>query len=133
MEQDSVVIINMSSKGTSASDLKSELSLYFAQDPNNAGIEIKEPSPTPGSLGMIDPLTIAIVIKILAGSGAVAVMFKSAFKAIEAYIAAKNAPAKIKIGPNTLEIPGNVTAKQRARLFHEFTASVSPRVHRESK
>lgn len=115
--------INISSPGMSAPELEALLSHDKSQVPD--GTEFRIPRATPGGLAMIDPGTVQVLLALVSGTGALALALKGLFKVINTVMETRGAPIKMKIGANTLDLPANLPATERVRMYDEFIAKVS--------
>lgn len=118
-----ILTVNVSSEGVSAPDLKSALSGYNANAPE--GTEFRVPSPTPGGLAMLDPGTVQVLVALASGTGALALALEGIFQVLKMYMEMRGAPLKLKIGTNTLDLPANLPAAERIRIYDEFVARVA--------
>lgn len=127
MAEKDFLIINVSCRGVSAAQLTKELASFADDVPEGAEITLREPRRASGSLAMIDPGTVQIVLAILSGTGAVAIAVKGLFHVLNKCVETRASPVKVKIGTNTLELPPNVPRKDRARMYEEFLDRVQSR------
>jgi hypothetical protein len=113
--------INVVASGVSAKDALSELTALAANSEDGGDLEFRAPPPPPpGQLAMLDPGTVQVLIAALGGSGAIAIGVRALFGVIGKWIDGRNAPAKIQVGRESLELPPNLPAAERERICSAF-------------
>jgi hypothetical protein len=104
-------------------DLKSALSARQADLPQST--EVRIPRAAPGGLAMLDPGSVQLLLAVASGTGAAAIALKGLFKAINTYLETRGGVIKTRIGTATLELPANLPAAERVRMYDEFVAKVT--------
>jgi hypothetical protein len=116
--------VDVASIGVSAADLRAELEKSAAELP--PGTQFHIPKPRLGGLAFIDPSLLQIGLTLAGGGGALAIGFRGLFQVLNTYGKNHGAALKIKIGANTLDLPGNLPDADRVRLCDEFMSRVAP-------
>jgi hypothetical protein len=121
----STLRIDVAAIGISAADFQVELEKSAAELP--PGTQFSIPKPTLGNLGLVDPSLLQIGLVAVGSGGALAIGLKGLFQVLNTYGKNHGAPLKVKIGANTLELPGNLPDAERIRLCDQFISRVSQR------